>query len=138
LRQIKFFSLNIILIAFFYWKNFIHSIDYIEHDLNYILFLLPLRINPKFYNLQKRGFGENSVGLVWVLLDFLFCFFKSSNDKYQRSRKMQRYVRLYSPFCVPEKVTKLIGLKRPPFLSPTNLIIFACTQNGEYIFCSPV
>jgi hypothetical protein len=35
-----------------------------------------------------------------------------------------------SPFCVPAKVTKLIGLKRPPFLSPTNLIIFACTQNG--------
>jgi hypothetical protein len=32
---------------------------------------------------------------------------------------------------VPAKVTKLIGLKRPPFLSPTNLIIFACTQNGE-------
>jgi hypothetical protein len=37
----------------------------------------------------------------------------------------------YSPFCVPAKVTKLVGLKRPPFLSPTNLIIFACTQNGE-------
>ncbi len=41
----------------------------------------------------------------------------------------------YSPFCVPAKVTKLIGLKRPPFLSPTNLIIFACTQNGEYQNC---
>jgi hypothetical protein len=39
----------------------------------------------------------------------------------------------YSPFCEPAKVTKLIGLKRPPFLSPTNLIIFACTQNGEYL-----
>jgi hypothetical protein len=35
---------------------------------------------------------------------------------------------------VPAKVTKLIGLKRPPFLSPTNLIIFACTQNGELKF----
>ncbi len=35
---------------------------------------------------------------------------------------------------MPAKVTKLIGLKRPPFLSPTNLIIFACTQNGEYSF----
>jgi hypothetical protein len=33
---------------------------------------------------------------------------------------------------VPAKVTKLIGLKRPPFLSPTNLIIFACTQNNEF------
>jgi hypothetical protein len=40
----------------------------------------------------------------------------------------------YSPFCVPAKVTKLIGLTRPPFLSPTNLVIFACTQNGEYEF----
>jgi hypothetical protein len=38
---------------------------------------------------------------------------------------------IYSPFCVPANVTKLIGLQRPPFLSPTNLIIFACTQNGE-------
>ncbi len=35
---------------------------------------------------------------------------------------------------MPAKVTKLIGLKRPPFLSPTNLIIFACTQNGELKF----
>ncbi len=26
---------------------------------------------------------------------------------------------------MPAKVTKLIGLKRPPFLSSTNLIIFA-------------
>jgi hypothetical protein len=42
-----------------------------------------------------------------------------------------RFEKTYSPFCVPAKVTKLIGLKRPPFLSPTNLIIFACTQNGE-------
>jgi hypothetical protein len=32
---------------------------------------------------------------------------------------------VYSPFCVPAKVTKLIGVKRPPFSSPTNLIIFA-------------
>jgi hypothetical protein len=32
------------------------------------------------------------------------------------------------------KVTKLIGLKRPPFLSPPNLIIFACTKNGEKDF----
>jgi hypothetical protein len=37
----------------------------------------------------------------------------------------------YSPFCVPAKVTKLVGLTRPPFLSPTNLITFASTQNGE-------
>jgi hypothetical protein len=37
----------------------------------------------------------------------------------------------YSPFCVPAKVIKLVGLTRPPFLSPTNLITFAVTQNGE-------
>jgi hypothetical protein len=37
----------------------------------------------------------------------------------------------YSPFCVPAKVSKLVGLTRPPFLSPTNLITFAGTQNGE-------
>jgi hypothetical protein len=39
---------------------------------------------------------------------------------------------IYSPFCVPAKVTKLVGLTRPPFLSPTNLITFAGTQNSEY------
>ncbi len=37
-----------------------------------------------------------------------------------------------SLFCVPANVIKLIGLTRPPFLSPTNLITFAGTQNGEY------
>jgi hypothetical protein len=46
-------------------------------------------------------------------------------------KKISQFKDDYSPFCVPAKVTKLIGLKRPPFLSPTNLIIFACTQNGE-------
>jgi hypothetical protein len=38
----------------------------------------------------------------------------------------------YSQFCVPAKVIKLVGLTRPPFLSPTNLITFAGTKNGEY------
>jgi hypothetical protein len=37
----------------------------------------------------------------------------------------------YSPFCVTAKVIKLIGLNPPLFLSPTNLITFASTQNGE-------
>ncbi len=31
------------------------------------------------------------------------------------------------------KVTKLFGLSPPLFLSPTNLVTFAGTQNGEYI-----
>jgi hypothetical protein len=39
---------------------------------------------------------------------------------------------------VPAKLIKLVGLTRPPFLSPIDsvdlidLIIFAGTQNGEY------
>jgi hypothetical protein len=33
---------------------------------------------------------------------------------------------------VTAKVTKLIGLSPPLFLSPTNLVTFAGTQNGEY------
>jgi hypothetical protein len=40
---------------------------------------------------------------------------------------------IYSPFCVTAKVTKLIGLSPPLFLSPTNLVTFAGTQNGELI-----
>jgi hypothetical protein len=35
---------------------------------------------------------------------------------------------------VPAKIIKLVGLTRPPFLTPTNLITFAGTQNGEYKF----
>jgi hypothetical protein len=45
---------------------------------------------------------------------------------------LQQNPEIYSPFCVQAKVIKLVGLKRPPFLSPTNLITFTCTQNGEY------
>ncbi len=35
------------------------------------------------------------------------------------------------------KVTKLIGLSLPLFLNPINLVIFAGTQNGEYIAAQP-
>ncbi len=34
----------------------------------------------------------------------------------------------YSPFCVPAKVIKLVGLKNGGRVSPTNLITFAGTQ----------
>jgi hypothetical protein len=34
---------------------------------------------------------------------------------------------------VPAKVTKLIGLKNNRILSPINLVIFAGTQNGQYL-----
>jgi hypothetical protein len=37
--------------------------------------------------------------------------------------------RPYSTFCVTAKVTKLIVLSSPLFLSPTNLITFTGTQN---------
>jgi hypothetical protein len=37
----------------------------------------------------------------------------------------------YSPFCVLAKVIKLVGLKNGGRVSPTNLITFAGTQNGE-------
>jgi hypothetical protein len=57
------------------------------------------------------------------------CTVRQNKKKHQKTTIL---FRIYSPFCVPAKVTKLIGLKCPPFLSPTNLIIFACTQNGEY------
>jgi hypothetical protein len=40
----------------------------------------------------------------------------------------------YSPFCVTAKVTKLIGLKNGGRVSPTNLVTFAGTQNGESVY----
>ncbi len=50
-------------------------------------------------------------------------------------RKIVLYIvfGFYSPFCVPAKVIKLVRLTRTPFLSPTNLISFAGTQNGKLI-----
>jgi hypothetical protein len=38
----------------------------------------------------------------------------------------------YSPFCVQAKINKLVGLKNGGRVSPTNLITFAGTQNGEF------
>jgi hypothetical protein len=35
-----------------------------------------------------------------------------------------------TPFCVPAKVTKLVGLKNRGLVSPTNLITFAGTKKG--------
>jgi hypothetical protein len=69
---------------------------------------------------------------LWLLkvIPIKFFFFRFFNNK--KSLKSQEGVEnFYLPFCVPAKITKLIGLKRPPFLSPTNIINFACTQNGE-------
>jgi hypothetical protein len=40
----------------------------------------------------------------------------------------------YSPLCVTAKVTKFIGLNPPLFLSPTNLVTFASTQNDQITF----
>jgi hypothetical protein len=36
------------------------------------------------------------------------------------------------PFCVPAKITKLIGLRILLFLCPINLVTFTGTQSGEY------
>ncbi len=40
----------------------------------------------------------------------------------------------YSPFCVPAKIIKLVGLKNGGLLSPIKLVTFAGTQNGELNF----
>jgi hypothetical protein len=45
--------------------------------------------------------------------------------------KMNQTMNSYSPFCVPSKVIKLVGLKNGGRVSPIDLIIFAGTQNGE-------
>jgi hypothetical protein len=59
----------------------------------------------------------------------LFClFFKCIELGVHRNLVGKK---LYSPFCEQAKVIKLVGLKNGGRLSPTNLITFACTQNGE-------
>jgi hypothetical protein len=49
--------------------------------------------------------------------------------KYHSSFSLPKHP--YSPICVPAKVIKLVGLKNGGRVSPTDLIIFAGTQNGE-------
>ncbi len=44
-----------------------------------------------------------------------------------------KFIILYSPFCVPAKIIKLVGLKNGGLLSPIKLVTFAGTQNGEYL-----
>jgi hypothetical protein len=48
--------------------------------------------------------------------------------------KILNLKKLNSPFCVQAKIIKLVGLKNGGRLSPINLVIFAGTQNGEYIY----
>jgi hypothetical protein len=50
--------------------------------------------------------------------------------------KSRIYSIVYSPFCVPAKVIKLIGLKNGGRVSPDNLITFVGTQNGEFTIVS--
>jgi hypothetical protein len=55
-----------------------------------------------------------------------------------RNRRKLEYQKknnvLNSPFCVPAKEIKVVGIKNGGRISPTNLITFAVTQNGEYGF----
>jgi hypothetical protein len=52
---------------------------------------------------------------------------------YEESENSWKSSTIYSqlPFCVPAKVIKLVGLKNGGRVSPTNLITFVGTQNGE-------
>jgi uncharacterized membrane protein len=66
-------------------------------------------------NSQNVGKSVNldpNLGHLWNFSQFFAIFFNSL-------------------FCVPAKVTKLIGLRILLFLSPINLVTFAGTQNNE-------
>jgi hypothetical protein len=63
------------------------------------------------------------------------CIRKLPPNHFEKAlQKIKYIVKLhvrYSPFCVLAKVIKLVGLKNGGRVSPTNLITFADTQNGE-------
>jgi hypothetical protein len=63
-------------------------------------------------------------------LDFLLIF-RSNAGEFLDQILDEIFSFSYSPFCVPAKVIKLVGLKNGGRVSPTNLITFAGTQNGE-------
>ncbi len=55
----------------------------------------------------------------------------ATNHRFIAISWIRPYNKSFGPFCVPAKVTKLVGLKNGGLVSPTNLITFAGTQNGE-------
>ncbi len=58
-------------------------------------------------------------------------FSVTHQSQYQLGILKHTKYKIYSLFCVPAKVTKLVGLKNKGGLSPINLVTFAVTQNGE-------
>jgi hypothetical protein len=66
---------------------------------------------------------------------FIKCLMRQRVGRFLHSRKnllgVLKKRQYYSPFCVPAKVTKLIGLKNNRILSPINLVTFAGTQKGQ-------
>ncbi len=101
---------------------------------NFIIFIQLVWNWNRYEIVEIEGFlltGFSNLLIFYVLRGFSFFFLNCRKFKFKKNRGCKKILNFYSPFCVPAKVTKLIGLKRPPFLSPTNLIIFACTQNGE-------
>jgi curved DNA binding protein len=110
---------------------------YKKTDENY---LLKLKASKAFYAEVKKKYGnmpfnlrnfeeeaKAKMGVVECVAHKLIEPFQVLYEKHSE----YRFHFTYSPFCVQAKVIKLVGLTRPPFLSPTNLITFACTQNGE-------
>ncbi len=95
--------------------------------------------------LSKKKFGGKKINLAKAIFPSrkLTNTFKLTHRNEQNTEKLHilacnifiyHMQYLYSPFCVPAKVTKSVGLKNGGRVSPTNLITFAGTQNGEYIF----
>jgi hypothetical protein len=60
------------------------------------------------------------------IFDSNICDFSSTSySTCQGMLQSLKYLKFNSPFCVPAKVTKLIGLKYNRILSPINLVTFA-------------
>ncbi len=73
-----------------------------------------MRIYKKLYlKISSHPIEVITVFRYFVLRDFVIRVFSNS------------------PFCVPAKVIKLVGLKNGGRISPTSLVTFVDTQNGE-------
>ncbi len=117
-----------------YWKEFISKSPTIFKSfeaLNKIQIMLEKTVKSIICVLFVLKKNHDSWKYYLVMIRRRICYF---NDlPYFAINRI-----CHSPFCVPAKLIKLVGLTRPPFLSPIDsvdlidLIIFAGTQNGEY------
>ncbi len=111
--------------------NNFNLIFYLYFNILFIYIEIP---NKKFPKISFWIFSENR-NVSWKI-DFGYLMTVEINSVLTSSCWpwiSRGFYDSYSPFCMPAKIIKLVGLKNGGRVSPIDLIIFAGTQNGELL-----